>query len=377
VPFRGRDRSANPTSALDRPDRQTILGPMRPPSKSTLVTLVKFAVPAAIIGYLLRQLDWQEFAAQPKNFWLLTAALLVALTAVSLSFTRWCLLVRCQGIELGMLEGFRLCSIGFLLNLVAPGSVGGDLFKAVFLARRRPGKRIAAVASVLVDRGCGLYGLLVVVSVALLLTNPTDAAASQGSSNLEWIKIATAALIGSGTLVLAILVFGGRGVDRLVTWGSSLPAVGGLIAKIGPPLRMFHSHPVAFGVAIVMSVGVHFMFVISLYLIACGLYSSPPTLAEHFVIGPIGLLASTLPFTPGGIGVLEAAMEWLYEIVPAVPTAASGTLVALAFEMVKVVMAVFGTVFYWTANKEERESLEIAEDQVAEHGEEESSSPAM
>ena len=69
-------------------------------------------------------------------------------------------------------------------------------------------------------------------------------------------------------------------------------------------------------------------------------------------------------------------MEWLYEIVPAEPTAASGTLVALAFEMVKVVMAVFGTVFYWTANQEERASLEIAEEQVAEHGDDESSNPA-
>lgn len=342
---------------------------MRQHTKSVLVTLLKYAVPAVIIGYLLQQLDWQEVSAQPKNFWLLAAALLVALTAVCVSLTRWCLLVRCQGIELTMLEGYRLGSIGFLLNLVAPGSVGGDLFKAVFLARRRPGKRIAAVASVLVDRGCGLYGLLVVVSIALLLTNPTD----EGTGNLQWIKVATAALFGTGTIVLAILVFGGRGVDRLVTWGSALPMVGRWIGKFGHPLRMFHSHPVAFAVAVGMSVAVHFMFVVSLYLIACGLYSDPPTLAEHFVIGPIGLLASTLPFTPGGIGVLEAAIEWLYEIVPAVPTTASGTLVALAFEMVKVVMAVIGTIFYWTANEEERESLEIAEEQVTDHREQSSS----
>lgn len=343
---------------------------MRSPSKSTPLTLVKYAVPAVIIGYLLRQLDWADFAEQPKNYWLLAAALLVALTAVCISMTRWCLLVRCQGIELTMLEGYRLGSIGFLLNLIAPGSVGGDLFKAVFLARRRPGKRVAAVASVLVDRGCGLYGLLVVVSVALLLTNPTDTATDGGTSNLEWIKIATAALFGIGTLVLAVLVFGGRGVDQLVGRCSKLPVVGGLFAKIGPPLRMFHSHPVAFGVSILMSVATHFMFVVSMYLIARGLFADPPTLAEHFVIIPMGLLASTLPFTPGGIGVLEAAVEWLYEIVPAEPTAASGTLVALAFEMVKVVMAVIGTVFYWTANQEERASLDYAEEHAADSGEE-------
>jgi uncharacterized protein (TIRG00374 family) len=355
---------------LDLLEEQIILPPMLHLSKSTFVTLVKFAIPAAIIGFLLWQLrsdpdKWHEFVSQPKNYWLLAAALLVALMAVGLSFARWCLLVRCQGIELTMLEGFRLGSIGFLLSLVAPGSVGGDVFKAVFLARRRPGKRIAAVASVLVDRGCGLYGLLVVVSVALLLNNPT--VTGQSATELKWIEGATHFLFGTGTLVLAILVFGGRGVDRLVTWGSTLPMIGGIVAKIGPPLRMFHAHPVAFALAILISIAVHIMFVISMFLIARGLYSSPPTLAEHFVIGPIGMLASTLPFTPGGIGVLEVAINKMYAIVPAIKTKASGTLVALVFEMVKVVMAALGMIFYWTANKDERESLEIAEEQAADH----------
>ena len=77
-----------------------------------------------------------------------------------------------------MLEAFRLGSICFLLSFVSPGSVGGDVFKAIFLAQRRPGKRIEAVASVLVDRGVGLYRLLLLVAAALVLTNPTDLGSS-------------------------------------------------------------------------------------------------------------------------------------------------------------------------------------------------------
>ncbi len=104
---------------------------------------------------------------------------------------------------------------------------------------------------------------------------------------------------------------------------------------------------------------------ISMYLIARGLYTDPPTLAEHFVIVPIAMLASALPITPAGIGLLEASMDKMYDIIPAVPTEASGTLVALVFEIVKVVMAVLGTIFYWTASKEVRESIEIAEEEAA------------
>jgi uncharacterized membrane protein YbhN (UPF0104 family) len=103
------------------------------------------------------------------------------------------------------------------------------------------------------------------------------------------------------------------------------------------------------------------MFTLSMYMIARALYPSVPTLAEHFIIVPIGLLASALPLTPAGIGVFEAAIRWLYKLIPANPTNASGTLIALVFEMVKVVIAMIGTVFYWTAGVEVRESLEESE----------------
>ncbi len=117
-----------------------------------------------------------------------------------------------------------------------------------------------------------------------------------------------------------------------------------------------------------MSIGVQACLVMSVYLIARGLYASPPTLLEHAVIVPIGMLASALPITPAGIGVFEAAIQSLYSIVPAIPTEASGTLVALVFEIVKVLMAIIGTVFYWTANEEVRESLEAAEEEVGASG---------
>ena len=48
-----------------------------------------------------------------------------------------------------------------------------------------------------------------------------------------------------------------------------------------------------------------------------------------------------------------------------VTVTASGTLVALVFELVKVTVAIFGTVFYWTASAEVLESLHDAEDELA------------
>ena len=328
--------------------------------------LVKITLPALIIGFLVLQMkpeQWEQLAERDKNYPLLVSALLVAIFSLCVSFVRWCILVRCQGIELSMLEAFRLGAIGYLLSFVSAGSVGGDVFKAAFLAKRRPGKRLEAVSSVIVDRGCGLFALMLIVALGLVFVEPkpeVETGTSAGTE-LEQIRRVTYAFVTVGTATLALLVFGGKRVDRVLTRTGDKGWFGRTISKIAPPLRMFHSHPLAFGASICLSLVVQGAFPVSLFMIAKSLFADAPTLAEHYVIVPVAMLAAALPITFAGIGVLEAAIDSLYQWVPAVPTAASGFLVALVFEIVRLVIAVVGTVFYWTANSEVRESLADAE----------------
>ena len=259
-----------------------------------------------------------------------------------------------------MLEAFRLGSICFLLSFVSVGSIGGDLFKAIFLARRRPGKRIEAVASVIVDRVSGLYGLLFLVVIAGLFLQPKDVDASP-TILLEMQAVALL-MFATGTAVLLFLILGGQSVDRLLQAAGSRRSLGRLIARVGSPLRTFHAYPKVFGFSVILSMIVQSLFALSVYLIANSLYNKVPTLTEHFVIVPLGKLASAVPITPGGIGVWEAAIDALYQLIPSQTTAASGTLIAIVFEMLNLLLALIGVVFYWTANEEVRESLGTAEE---------------
>lgn len=362
------DRSVGYCAAgVDRLSRKraaSILRRMNPRLKRVVVTTIKFVTPVVIVVWLLSRIDeahWAALRSQPKNYGLLGAAFLVALSAIALTFTRWAILVRSQGIRLGMLEAYRLSAIGFLLNFVSAGSVGGDLFKAIFLARRSPGKHVEAVASVFVDRSLGLYGLLLVVVVALAIVPPATA-----SEELQQMARGAAILAAVGTVALVMLVAGGRWIDRLLRRLGDLPRVGPLVHRLADPIRSFHRHPVSFLIAFVLSLGVHSLLSISMYLVARGLYQAPPGFADHLIIVPVGMLASALPLTPAGMGILEATIEWLYRIVPAAPTAASGTLVALAFELVKISIAAAGMVFYWSSGREIRESLDAIEDEMEE-----------
>lgn len=325
------------------------------PAKSIVIAAAKFIIPAVIIAWLLWRVEpeqWEDLRSRQKNYPLLVAALVAAIIALSISFFRWWMLVRSQGIQLGVVEAFRLSAIGFLLSFVSAGSVGGDLFKMIFLARRSPGKGIEAVASVVVDRGVGLLGLLLLVAAALRIAG--------GSTNADLVKIGDASLVlaAVGLIILTVLILGGRPIDRVIIRASRLRYVGGIVNRIAGPLRVFHRHPFVFGIALLLSVAVHLLLAFSAFWIATALYGADaPSLAEHTLIFPIACVAAALPIAPAGLGVFEGAMEWLYQVVPATPTIASGTLVALVFEIVKVIMAILGMIFYWTASSDVRSSL--------------------
>lgn len=320
---------------------------------------LRFALPIAILAYLFYRMDaeqWEALKSQPKNIPLLIAALGVALLAISLSFLRWGVLVRCLGIRLHLVEAFRLGAIGFLLSFVSAGSVGGDLFKAIFLAGRAKGQALEAVASVAVDRVLGLHGLLVVGAIALSLVRIEP-------SNEPLLIVRHGAIWGAVivTIILLALVGGGRRLQAQLQGIERYPTLGRIFHRVADPLSVFHSHPWALAAGVVISLTIHTLLTTSLYLIARGLYSAPPTLAEHFLIAPAALLASALPITPAGLGVFEAAFEQLYHWVPEPDTDASGTLVALTFEVVRLVLAGIGIIFYWTAESEVRRSLTQAE----------------
>ncbi|MBU4399414.1 MAG: flippase-like domain-containing protein, partial [Planctomycetes bacterium] len=146
--------------------------------KKLLATLLKIAVSAAIIGYLVYDATqgkgnanvFANLVNQPKHWGILVLAWWSCAVAVLLTFIRWWYLVRALDIPCPFFDAIRIGFWGYLFNLAPLGIVGGDLVKAVMLDHEHPNNRAKALASVLVDRVIGLYVLFVVASAAILLT---------------------------------------------------------------------------------------------------------------------------------------------------------------------------------------------------------------
>ena len=148
-------------------------------SPHCLIPLAKMALAVAILGFLAYRVQQnQGFARllnEPKNWGLLAAALVCTLLSITLSFVRWHVLVNALGLSFRLVDALRLGALGFALNFVSLGSVGGDLFKAIFLAKEYPGRRTEAVATVMVDRLLGLLMMMVLASAAILIADWRDA----------------------------------------------------------------------------------------------------------------------------------------------------------------------------------------------------------
>lgn len=312
-----------------------------------LLTALKVVAPIVIVGWLLSRIkpdDWAALRERDKDWWRLTGALVAAATAVSITFVRWYLLVRALDLKFRLFDAFRLGFRGFLLQFVSMGSVGGDLFKAVFIAVEQPGRRTESVATVVVDRVVGMFGLLVLASTAILLNGfPDDA-------KLLLLCRVTLGCTAIATAGLVVVMWPGFATSPLWETLTRIPRVGGLIQKLVGALAVYGRARLAIFVAIGTAVFSHGLFAVAIYLLASGLYDSAPTLASHFVIGPLALTANAIPLMPAGLGQMELAMDFLYGVQQVSDDGGrvSGVTIAIAYRMVTILVALMGVPAYWT-----------------------------
>ncbi len=330
--------------------------------KKYLVVFLKVALPVAIIAWLLFRVPEAQLRMlreQPKNWTLLATASLVVLGAVCLTFIRWFFLVRALNLPFRMVDAFRLGFLGYLLNFVSVGSVGGDLFKAFFLAREQTGRRAEAVATVVVDRMIGLYALLLLTSGVILTTGiPDQNPQVQTVCRLTLILTAVGA-VGIGMVLIPGFTNGA--VSEMLT---GLPKVGPTIGQLITAVRIYRRRWMVIVLTLVMGLGTHCLFAVALYLTARGMFASAPTLREHLILVPLSMLAGALPIAPAGFGAFEWVLDQLYRIVPAGTHYVSGVLVALAYRLMTILVAAIGVVFYWTGRGEVKQVLHEAEQEA-------------
>jgi uncharacterized protein (TIRG00374 family) len=245
----------------------------------------------------------------------LMLAATICTASVLLTFVRWFILVRAQGLPFSLSNALRLGLVGFFFNTFLPGSVGGDIIKAAGIAREQS-RRTVAVATVLIDRAVGLWGLAWVVALlggffwaAGLL--PTDA--NGFLQTIVFLSWGIGAVTLLGWILLGFLPawraqrFAGR-LERI-------PKIGRAAAEFWRAVWIYRLQGKSVGLALLLAIIGHVGFVLVFFFAASTLAADPsdiPSVLTHYLIIPIGMAAQAFFFTPGGVGGGEAAFGWLY-----------------------------------------------------------------
>lgn len=305
--------------------------------KSIVLGLLKVGVSLGIVGYLVYRAAgnnaFTELAERRKNWMFLAGATMTCGMAVLMTYIRWMWLVRALGLPLRCKQAVRISSWGYLVNMAPLGIVGGDLVKAWMLIQLVGGHRVKAMASVVVDRVLGLYTLSIMASLAILATG-----FAQQNHTLSMAMFLTTILATVGIAVLFVL---GSLSRRFIHHLERIPRIGPPLNQVVGAFHLYQQNIPALVVGLLMTFALQALFVVSIWLIALGLYDVTAPLSAQFVVVPLSSLTSVIPFS---MGPFEFAMDLLYGKLNA--PVHQGLIVALGYRIICVLVAVAGMAFY-------------------------------
>jgi uncharacterized membrane protein YbhN (UPF0104 family) len=279
----------------------------------------------------------RDALAGPVQVLPLLAAGLFCATAIFLAFVRWYVLVRARELPFTLRAAVRLGLIGQVFNTFLGGEIGSDLVKAAGIAREQS-RRATAVSTVLMDRVVGLAGLFWLATLVgggfWALGHP----AVLEQERLQWLILGAAVLV-AGTLGVWLLL-GVVPPGAAEDWAGRiqrLPGAGSILSEFWRSLWAYRFRGGSVALALLLAVASHACYVLT-FSSAAQVFQEPgrpaaiPSLAEHFLLIPVGELVQAVFPSPGGAGAAEYGYGMLYLLVG--HPEANGVLAALAYRLI-------------------------------------------
>lgn len=318
-------------------DPQKPPAPTPPRGRSIGFAILRLAVGLALLAVLATTgaLDWGALSGLLHRWYFTVGTVLLALSGITLTAWRLCVLLRPRGFRMGIGDSMRLTLIGVFFNAAMPGASGGDLVRIYYAAKGNEGRRAEIVTVLLLDRFVGLVALLMYPVVlaplylSLLANNPS----------LRLVVLTAAGAVAGLAVATWLFFLRGRG-GVLPRFLQKMPGRA-LVERAISTLRLYGTDRRPLWTALALSLCAHGLGVTGFVLLARAVVS--PTFEwALFVIVPLGLVVNTLPLTPGGLGVGEAAFAVLFGMAGL----QGGPEVLISWRLVTILVGLSGLIFY-------------------------------
>jgi uncharacterized protein (TIRG00374 family) len=294
--------------------------------------LLKIAVSAALIAFIVRAFDLKDVGSQLARVDVLTlmATTTIGFLVTFLHTARWCAVLEANGTPLHYRSVLRMVLIGLFFNQALPSSVGGDAVR-VWCANRAGLGLGAAARTVIIDRGFTLLSLLAMSGVCLpwLFEIVPNRAAC-------WTL---AGVVAAGIAGFLVFVAIRRLPRRVSDWRLSRA-----LLALSALARSVIAKPRIAAVTVAASVAGFAVFSLIVFLIAHAM-RLPVTFGDCLLLVPPIVLVTVLPVSIGGWGVREGAMVVAFGYL-GVPAAAAFAMSVL-FALTLAVANLPGAVLWW------------------------------
>ena len=269
----------------------------------------------------------------------LSVALLACLLAIPVASLRWHILLRSQGLVLHLRHTTRIVAMAAFFANFLPGAAGGDIVRGVYIYQASHGRRTGALLSIFIDRLIGLAAF-VLFGVVATLSRPHEV-----YGVLEYGIFGVAGVFLAGLLVL--FQFGHRIaqlVNRLFTgrWHH----LAAIIDDAGAALHQYSRQWPSMLLCLAISLVIVFLVALSIVIVASGMQLGGLSPVEYGIAGVYAMIANSLPFTPGGLGIGEGAFASACVMLePATSNIPYGT-IFLVFRCVMAISTLPGLLLY-------------------------------
>jgi glycosyltransferase 2 family protein len=268
---------------------------------------VVFGVAVLAALYHFGDLNLAALAPLRRAPWTLAAAGALILLTLPLAALRWAIALRALSIVLPFIPLFRIVCISTFVSQLLFGPTSADAVRAIYAWRmlRRGAGRIAV--SVLVDRAMGLFALFILaISMMVLRWDRVREVPKLMFLALSLVACLVAALAAS-TILLAAPSLLSLNIPKLPHY----PRITRFLAQVRDVLMAFRHRPGALLALLCLSLMIQGFALLAFLIIARSLRIGDVTLLDVSVAAPLAMIANVLPFTPGGLGVGEAAFDQL------------------------------------------------------------------
>jgi glycosyltransferase 2 family protein len=323
-------------------------------------TLLSIAVPLVVI-VLAVGLNWKDMQQVPEdvshaNLLFILGALLIHYVGFPVRGYRWTKLLKGAGYKIRFKDGTEILFLSWLVNCIVPAKLG-DLYRAYLVKLNSPVSATKTLGTVFMER---ILDLIAIAALGVL------AGYIRFRGSLSELPTSVQVMFAFGVIVIVLLIVAlvaMRNFGRRVIGVLPLPSrvvefyerfeegVFGSVGLKGLPLLG------------ALTVTVWMTEALRLYLVVRALGFSEIDLgfSGAMFVALIGSLLTAVPFTPGGLGLVELGMGGVLKGVfnATTPHAAAVILIDRAISVFSIV--IFGSIAYVLSSKPRGGGMQVEE----------------